>query len=44
MPGPLAAFVERMVGASGLYETASEYIRDLTFDLVRLGSHSELGL
>lgn len=29
LSGSLAAFVERMVGASGLYETPSEYIRDL---------------
>ena len=27
--GPLAAFVEKMVGPDGLYETPSEYIRDL---------------
>ena len=27
--GPLAAFVEKMVGPEGLYETPSEYIRDL---------------
>ena len=26
---PLAAFVERMVGQAGLYETPSEYVRDL---------------
>jgi len=26
---PLAEFVERMVGESGLYETPSEYVRDL---------------
>lgn len=26
---PLADFVARMVGATGLYETPSEYIRDL---------------
>ncbi len=26
---PLAQFVERMVGESGLYETPSEYVRDL---------------
>jgi antitoxin ParD1/3/4 len=26
---PLAAFVARMVGADGLYETPSEYVRDL---------------
>lgn len=26
---PLAEFVERMVGPSGLYETPSEYVRDL---------------
>lgn len=29
LSGPLAAFVERMVGSQGLYETPSEYIRDL---------------
>ncbi len=29
LSGALASFVERMVGASGLYETPSEYIRDL---------------
>ena len=26
---PLAEFVDRMVGESGLYETPSEYVRDL---------------
>jgi antitoxin ParD1/3/4 len=26
---PLAEFVSRMVGGSGLYETPSEYVRDL---------------
>lgn len=26
---PLADFVERMVGEAGLYETSSEYVRDL---------------
>jgi antitoxin ParD1/3/4 len=26
---PLAAFVDRMVGQTGLYETPSEYVRDL---------------
>jgi antitoxin ParD1/3/4 len=26
---PLAEFVSRMVGESGLYETPSEYVRDL---------------
>jgi antitoxin ParD1/3/4 len=26
---PLAAFVDRMVGENGLYETPSEYVRDL---------------
>lgn len=26
---PLAAFVARMVGTDGLYETPSEYVRDL---------------
>ena len=26
---PLAAFVDRMVGQAGLYETPSEYVRDL---------------
>ena len=26
---PLAEFVDRMVGQSGLYETPSEYVRDL---------------
>lgn len=29
LSGPLAAFVERMVGNTGLYETPSEYVRDL---------------
>ncbi len=29
LSGPLAAFVERMVGKAGLYETPSEYVRDL---------------
>ena len=26
---PLAEFVDRMVGEAGLYETPSEYVRDL---------------
>jgi antitoxin ParD1/3/4 len=29
LSGILAAFVEKMVGEGGLYETPSEYIRDL---------------
>ena len=29
LSAPLAEFVERMVGDDGLYETPSEYIRDL---------------
>ncbi|MEY3981862.1 MAG: hypothetical protein RLZZ281_731 [Pseudomonadota bacterium] len=29
LPQPLAEFVERMVGEAGLYETPSEYVRDL---------------
>lgn len=29
LSGPLAAFVDSMVGAEGFYETPSEYIRDL---------------
>lgn len=29
LSGPLAAFVERMTSKLGLYETPSEYIRDL---------------
>lgn len=29
LSAPLAEFVERMVGDSGLYETPSEYVRDL---------------
>jgi len=29
LSGPLASFVEKMVGETGLYETPSEYIRDL---------------
>jgi antitoxin ParD1/3/4 len=29
LSGPLATFVERMVSTNGLYETPSEYIRDL---------------
>ena len=29
LSGPLADFVQRMVGDRGLYETPSEYIRDL---------------
>jgi len=29
LPQPLAEFVERMVGETGLYETPSEYVRDL---------------
>ncbi len=29
LSGPLAAFVERMVSKVGLYETPSEYVRDL---------------
>lgn len=29
LPQPLAEFVGRMVGEAGLYETPSEYVRDL---------------
>jgi len=29
LSGPLAAFVDRMVSKAGLYETPSEYVRDL---------------
>jgi antitoxin ParD1/3/4 len=29
LSGPLATFVEKMVDETGLYETPSEYIRDL---------------
>ena len=29
LSGSLAAFVEKMVGEAGLYETPSEYVRDL---------------
>lgn len=29
LSAPLAEFVERMVGETGLYETPSEYVRDL---------------
>ncbi|MDR2881845.1 MAG: hypothetical protein LBV29_08115 [Azoarcus sp.] len=29
LPQPLAEFVSRMVGETGLYETPSEYVRDL---------------
>ena len=29
LSGPLATYVSRMVGGDGLYETPSEYIRDL---------------
>ena len=29
LSGPLAVYLERMVGEDGLYETPSEYIRDL---------------
>jgi antitoxin ParD1/3/4 len=29
LPRPLAEFVDRMVGEAGLYETPSEYVRDL---------------
>ncbi len=29
LPHPLAEFVARMVGESGLYETPAEYMRDL---------------
>lgn len=29
LPQPLAEFVDRMVGEKGLYETPSEYVRDL---------------
>ncbi len=29
LSGPLASFVELMVGKNGFYETPSEYIRDL---------------
>lgn len=40
---PLAAFVERMVGASGLYETPSEYVRDLIRrDMEARADHSDM--
>jgi antitoxin ParD1/3/4 len=29
LSGPLAAYVEKMIGDDGYYETPSEYIRDL---------------
>lgn len=29
LPRPLAEFVDRMVSEAGLYETPSEYVRDL---------------
>ena len=38
---PLAEFVERMVGEAGLYETPSEYVRDLIRrDMERRGGQS----
>jgi antitoxin ParD1/3/4 len=37
---PLAEFVTRMVGTGGLYETPSEYVRDLIRrDMERRDSH-----
>lgn len=37
---PLAEFVTRMVGTAGLYETPSEYVRDLIRrDMERRDSH-----
>jgi antitoxin ParD1/3/4 len=41
LSGLLAAFVERMVGASGLYETPSEYIRDLIRRDIERRAHPE---
>jgi len=42
LSGPLAAYVERMVGENGLYETPSEYIRDLIRrDMERRAAHPE---
>ncbi|MEO1610385.1 MAG: CopG family transcriptional regulator [Pseudomonadota bacterium] len=42
LSGPLAAYVDRMVGANGLYETPSEYIRDLIRrDMERRTAHTE---
>ncbi len=43
LSGPLASFVERMIGEDGLYETPSEYIRDLIRrDMERRGSESDI--
>lgn len=40
LSGALSEFVARMVGVSGLYETPSEYIRDLIRrDMERHGEH-----
>jgi antitoxin ParD1/3/4 len=37
---PLAEFVGRMVGETGMYETPSEYVRDLIRrDMERRGEH-----
>lgn len=42
LSGPLAAFVAKMVGKMGLYETPSEYIRDLIRrDMERRANPSE---
>ncbi len=42
LSGPLAAYVDRMVGTEGLYETPSEYIRDLIRrDMERRALHPE---
>ena len=42
LSGPLADYVDRMVGAQGLYETPSEYIRDLIRrDMERRALHAE---
>lgn len=41
LSGPLAAFVEHMVSADGLYETPSEYIRDLIRRDMERRSHPE---
>lgn len=42
LSGPLADYVARMVGERGLYETPSEYIRDLIRrDMERRALHAE---
>jgi antitoxin ParD1/3/4 len=44
LSGPLAEYVDRMVGEQGLYETPSEFIRDLIRrDMERRALHVEQG-